>query len=153
VSPLPLTDPHHNYSNQIISSTRPSCWIQMSTLMRSTLRPTIRCLCDAWVSRPSEAIDVWVSAWWGARWRVGRCAVIGQWWWRLQPVMCRERKGVVNGCNEYGRSLTNWPIIRYTELLLVSSPFNTRKRKLSEYNKIYNIVYRTFIGFNLCRKR
>ena len=29
---------------KIISSTRPSCWIQMSTVMRSTLWPTIRCL-------------------------------------------------------------------------------------------------------------
>ena len=32
VSPLPLTDPLHG--NQIISSTRPSCWIQISTVIR-----------------------------------------------------------------------------------------------------------------------
>ena len=33
MSPQPLTDLHHN-GNQIISSTRPSCWIQISTMMR-----------------------------------------------------------------------------------------------------------------------
>ena len=33
-----------NYGNQTISSTRPSCCIQIWTVMRSTLRPTIRCL-------------------------------------------------------------------------------------------------------------
>jgi len=50
------------------------------TRLRSNVRGNfvVSRFCDVWVSRPSEAIDVWVSAWWGARWRVGRCAVIGQ---------------------------------------------------------------------------
>ena len=50
------TDRPVSYGNQIISSTRPSCWIQMSTMMRSTLRPTIRYL---WHS-PANLVD---SAW------------------------------------------------------------------------------------------
>ena len=45
-----------SHGNQIISSTRPSCWIQMSTVMWSTLRPTIRCLWH-W---PANEVD---SAW------------------------------------------------------------------------------------------
>ena len=45
VSPLLLTDPHHN-GNQIISSTRPSCWIQISTVMR-----------DQHCGRPSDVYD------------------------------------------------------------------------------------------------